>query len=140
MIFLVVGKFINQKRSVGTFRTFGGCTLDNKIVYAVIVGVALSAVVMALRSMGMEGPQTILFFATFFLVGLVATGAKRGFLLSFVLSLAASFAMNVDGALQVFSDINIVMAILMFSAVSAAICGALGAVGGLIGKRVFNKQ
>ena len=111
--------------------------MDKKIVYAVIVGVALSAVVGALSSMGMEGPQTILFFATFFLVGLVATGAKKGFLLSFVLSLVVSFVMNVGGAFQILSDINIVMAVLMFSAVSAAIYGALGAVGGLIGKRVF---
>ena len=111
--------------------------MDKKIVYAVIVGVALSAVAMALRSMSMEGPSTILFFATFFLVGLVATGAKRGFLLSFVLSLVVSFVMNVGGALQILSDFNIVMAVLMFSAVSAAVCGALGAVGGLIGKRFF---
>jgi hypothetical protein len=53
--------------------------LDNKVVCAVIVGVALSAVSMALRSFGLEGPQMILFFVTFFLVGLVATGVKRAF-------------------------------------------------------------
>ncbi len=112
-------------------------TLDNRVIYAVIVGVALSAVVMALRSLGMEGPQTILFYATFFLVGLVATGVKRGFLLGFVLSLAVTFVMSVAEAPQVLSDMNVVMAILKFSLFAAVICGALGAVGGLIGKRVF---
>jgi len=112
--------------------------LDNKIVYAIIVGVALSAVAMALKTIGLESAQIILFFATFFVVGLVATGVKRGFLLGFVLSLVVSFMMNVGGALQVLSDINVVMAMLMFSLIPAAICGALGAVGGLIGKRVFN--
>jgi hypothetical protein len=111
--------------------------LDNKIVYAVIVGVALSAVSMALRSFGLEGPQMILFFVTFFLVGLVATGVKRGFLLSFVLSLVVSFIMNIAPSPQILSDMNIVMAVFMFSLIGAAICGALGAVGGLIGKKVF---
>ncbi len=58
---------------------FGGLSLNNKVVYAVIVGVALSAVSMTLRSFDLEGPQTILFFLTFFVVGLVVTGVKRGF-------------------------------------------------------------
>lgn len=111
--------------------------MDNKIVYAIIVGVALSAVSIALRSFGLEGPQVILFYVTFFLVGLVATGVKRGFLLGFVLSLVVSFAMNAAIAPQVLSDMNIVMTLFIFSAVAAAICGGLGAVGGLIGKKVF---
>jgi len=111
--------------------------MDNRIVYAVIVGVVLSVIILALRFMGIEGPGTILFYATFFVVGLEATGVKRGFLLSFVLSLAVSFAMTVAQAPQVLSDPNIVMALLMFSLVAAVICGGLGAVGGLIGKRVF---
>jgi hypothetical protein len=45
--------------------------------------------------------------------------------------------MNVAMTPQVLSDLNIVLTLFIFSVVAAAICGALGAVGGLIGKRVF---
>lgn len=67
--------------------------LDNRIVYAVIVGVVLSAIGIALRVFAnQEGLQLILFFITAFFVGIVATGVKRGFLLSVVLSILYGIA------------------------------------------------
>jgi len=112
--------------------------MDKKIVYAVIVGVALFALGMTLRIFAnQEGPQIILFFITFLVVGLIATGVKRGLLLSFVLSLILSFASNAILSPQVFDDINVVMALLVFSLIASLMCAALGAVGGLVGKRIF---
>jgi len=115
-----------------------GEIMDKKIIYAVIVGIVLFVVAIALMIYAnQEGLQIILFFMTFFVVGFIATGVKRGFLLSFILALIFSIAREATLSPQNFNDINVVAAILILSVIASAICGVLGAVGGFIGKKIF---
>lgn len=112
--------------------------MDRKIIYAVIVGIVLFVLATALMVYAnQEGFQIILFFLTFFAVGFIATGVKRGFMLSFVLAFIFSVLRSAILFPQNFSDINVVAAIIILSLITSAICGVLGAVGGLIGKRIL---
>ena len=62
--------------------------MENRIIYAVISGAALFAVAIALRlNASQEGLQIILSFIAPLIVGIVAIGIKRGFILGFVLDL-----------------------------------------------------
>jgi len=115
--------------------------MDRKFIYAVIVGVVLFAVGVSLRLFAnQEGLQVILFFITAFVIGVVATGVKRGFLLSFVLSLIygiVNTAIFMPEAFTAVSDINVALAFVVLLLINAAIAGAIGAVGGFLGKRIF---
>jgi len=116
--------------------------MDKKQIYAIIVGVILFAVGIALRTANQEGLQIILSFIIPLVVGAVATGVKRGFLLGstlFLLFSIASIAFFSPENLQAAaSDASVAMAVILFSfVVPALIGGALGAIGGFIGKRLF---
>jgi len=88
--------------------------------------------------------QLILFFITPFIIGVVATGVKRGFLLAFVLSIFYGIAniaiVSPENFRAVFADINVALTvILLLIILPSLIGGALSAVGGLLGKRMFKK-
>jgi len=116
--------------------------LDNRIIYAAIVGAVLFALGIALRLFAnQEGLQLILFFVTSFFVGIVVVGIKRGFLLSFVLAFIFALVNNLILSPGVFNDPNVAAAVIIFlGLLPSLIGGALGAVGGVVGRRIFKKQ
>lgn len=117
--------------------------MDKKIWYAVIVGVVLSVFGMSLRGFAKaEGPQLILFFLTFFIIGIFATGARRSFLLGFVLALIYALVNTLIFSLENFTaaagSVSTALAILLIGfLVPSLAAGVLSALGGLIGNRVF---
>lgn len=117
--------------------------MNNRTVYAIIVAFILFGVSMGLRLGGQEGPQIILFFLTFLILGIVAVGIKIGLLLSFVLSFGFQLITNVIISPEIFgafSNPNIGAAILLMTLLNSVILGALGAAGGFIGKIIFKKK
>jgi len=122
------------------WRIVGGF-MDNKIVYAIIIGVVLFV---AGTSLGIftnqEGLQLLLFFLTSFVIGFVATGVKRGFLLAFAISflyLIISIAIRSQGTLDAMSNTNVLFAVILLTLINSAISGVLGALGGFLGKRIL---
>jgi len=111
------------------------------MIYAVVVGVILFALGIALRVFAnQEGLQIILFFITAFIIGFIAAGVKRGFLLGFVLSFIFAIvntAILMPEAFGATTDINVAMAFIVLNIINSLIGGALSAVGGFIGKRIF---
>lgn len=89
-----------------------------------------------------EGLRIILFFLTPLIVGIVATGVKRGFLLgfglSFIFAIIGTLALSPD-QVNAMRDINVALAFIILALITSVIDGALGAVGGFIGGRVFKK-
>jgi len=108
---------------------------------AAIVGGALLLLGMALRGLAdQEGLQIILLIPTFLVVGLLATGAKRGFLLAFVMTVVFAVVNNLLFTIENLKPDNVSMAIAMLLLnvlFPALIAGVLAALGGLVGKRVF---
>lgn len=112
--------------------------MDNKMIYAIVVGIILFGIVMALRLLAnQEGLSLILFYITFFIVGLVATGIKRGSILGFSLGLVLAIIQTAISQPEFFNNADFAMAQLLFSIVGALIASALGAIGGLIGKKTL---
>ncbi|MBI2919389.1 MAG: hypothetical protein HYY01_15560 [Chloroflexi bacterium] len=115
--------------------------MDNKVRYATAAGVALLAIGMALRGLAdQEGLQIVLLLPTFLIVGFVAAGAKRGFLLGFVLALLFALVNNLlvfPGNVS-FDNASVAIAVLLLSFLfPALIAGGLASLDGLVGKRVF---
>ena len=115
--------------------------MDSKIVYAITIGVVLFV---AGTSLGIftnqEGLQLLLFFPTSFVIGFVATDVKRGFLLAFAISflyLIISIAILSQGTLDTMSNTNVLFAVILLTLINSAISGALGALGGFLGKRIL---
>jgi len=117
--------------------------MDRKLISAVIIGVVLFSIGVALQVFaGQEGLRIILSFIIPFIVGVVAVGIKRGFVLGFVLSfvfaIVGLFIVSPE-SVRAMQDLNVAAAVLIMFLLFSVIAGVLGAVGGLIGGRVFRK-
>jgi len=111
------------------------------MIYAVIVGAVLFVIGIALKTFAnQEGLQIILFFITAFIIGLVAVGIKRGFILSFALSFVFALVNALVTSPGIFNDPNVIAAVVMLFLINSIIGGAIGAAGGFIGGRVFKKN
>lgn len=114
------------------------------MIYAVIVAAALYAAVIALHiSTNRQELNPIFLLIPSFIVGIVAVGVKRGFLFGFALTLIfALIGVSIlsPEMLRAFSDPNVGAAIAIIFLIYSAIGGALGAVGGFVGGKVFKKQ
>ncbi len=112
--------------------------MENGTKRALLVGAAIYAAVVALRDAegDMSGLQLVLILAAPLLMGLLAGGAKRGLLLGFTLSLAL-----------VLSEILILYPAALLHPIFAAaflivfmpltlLSAVLGALGGLLGRRL----
>ncbi|MDH7563953.1 MAG: hypothetical protein QHH24_03595 [Candidatus Bathyarchaeota archaeon] len=88
----------------------------------------------------LTGPQLLLMLVAPFVVGVLSGGVKRGAALGFVFSFVAviaEVAILQSGAL---GDVNVVMAVIIMMALPwALISTGLGALGGLLGRRIFKK-
>jgi hypothetical protein len=112
--------------------------MERRIYIGAVTGTAVYALALVLNyGLGLEGPGIILFFIGSLVVGAICRSVKWGFTTSFVLTLLIQVAMALLLSPGVFSDLNIVMAILGVSIINSVIHGVLGAIGALVGQRIF---
>lgn len=117
--------------------------MDKTIVYPVVVGIAMYTLViyLAFIQRDLTVSQLILMLAAPFTIGVLSGGIKRGLILGFLIAfimVVLEAAIIQTGA---FVNPNVIMAIVLMMALPlAAISAGLGAVGGLIGKRLFKKS
>ncbi len=105
---------------------------------AAAIGAVVYALALSLNyALGQEGPGIILFFIGSLVVGAVCRSVNWGFTTSFVLTFLIQLAMTLLLSPSVFSDLNIVMAVLGVSIINSVIHGILGAIGALAGQRIF---
>jgi len=106
------------------------------------MGAATGAVIYAIALVlnyvpKMEGPGIVLFFVGSLVVGAVCRSIKWGFATSFVLPLLFQLALTLVVSSGAFSDLNVIMAVLLMLIINSAIHGVLGAIGGLVGQRIL---
>lgn len=117
--------------------------MNNRVIYSIVIGAALYIAIIAMHVLT-STPELnpILFIIPAFIIGIIVSGVKRGFLLSFVLTfifvLLGSFILSSE-TLRAASNPNVAAAFVIIFVIYAAIAGALGAVGGFIGSKVFKK-
>ena len=106
-----------------------------KTIYAVILGIALYSLYLYIDYMEqtLRIEQLLLIIITPLLVGILSGSSKAGAVLGFVLPLGA---FTVEAAILVAQHPNIMIADIVSSLLFVAISVGLGALGGLIGKRV----
>ena len=117
--------------------------MDKRIIYAVIVGAVLFAAVIALHVFtNKKELNPIFLLIPSFIVGIVAVGFKRGFLMSFALTLIFAIvgvSILQPEMLRGINDPNVVATFAIFFLIYSAIGGILGAVGGFAGRKIFKK-
>jgi hypothetical protein len=117
--------------------------MDKNVIYAVVVGVVLYIMLVYLAYVQGEltGPQLLLMLITPIVMGVLSGGVKKGTITSFVVSFLALLVEVVIMQSGTFSDINVVMAVIIMMLLPWALISAgLGALGGLVGRRIFKKK
>jgi hypothetical protein len=128
----VIGLLAAQSRSVLI------SPMERRIYIGAVTGTAVYALALVLNyALGLESLGIILFFIGSLVVGAICRSVKWGSTTSFVLTLLIQVAMALLLSPGVFSDLNIVMAILGVSIINSVIHGVLGAIGALVGQRIF---
>jgi hypothetical protein len=114
--------------------------LDKRLFVAVIIGGALFTIGFAISTLVLnEGLQLILYFITSFIIGFVAVGIKRGFILTFVLVLIYANIASWVTTPKILNDLTVVAGVFLASLTDALVGASLGTLGGYVGKRVFTK-
>jgi len=113
--------------------------MKNRVRNGIIVGVILYALSQVLVFVaGMEGPGTILFWATSVIIGVICGSLKWGFTIPFVLPLAFQLVyVLLTGAGGLLAAPDRIAAFLVMSGINSLIFGVLGAVAGLMGGRLI---
>ena len=109
--------------------------MNMKTIQAIILGIVLYSLLLfvAYVEQTLRIEQLLLIIITPILVGILSGSIKAGAILTFVLSLGA---FTVEAAIFAGGDLNVMIAIVVSSLLFVAISVGLGALGGLIGKRV----
>ena len=112
------------------------------MIYALVVGVVLYVllVYLAYVERDLTGSQLVLMLATPLVMGVLSGGVRKGafvgFVVSFVMLLVEVIVLQ-SGAV---TDVNVVAAVIIMMVLPWALISAgLGAVGGLVGRRIFKK-
>jgi uncharacterized membrane protein YeaQ/YmgE (transglycosylase-associated protein family) len=114
--------------------------LDKRIFLAVIIGAALFTIDSTLGTIAhQESLQLILYFITSFIIGFLAVGIKRGFILTFVLVLIYANIASWVTSPSIFNDYNAVASVFLATLIDALVGAALGAFGGFVGTKVFSE-
>ncbi len=115
--------------------------MDNRTSTAIFAGAILYVIVIALRYVqnDLTGPQLLLMLAAPAATGLLARGVKKGLTPSFAISLVMLTLEAVITLPGAFANPNVAVAIILMLLPFALISAALGAVGGLLGRRIFKK-
>jgi hypothetical protein len=136
------GLEVLDNRVIGLLAAQSHLVLISPMERRIHMGAATGAVIYALAlvlnyALRLEGPGIILFFLGSLVVGVICRSVKWGFNTSFVLTFLIQLAMTLLLSPGVFSDLNIVMAVLSVSIINSVIHGILGAIGALVGQRIF---
>jgi hypothetical protein len=117
--------------------------MNKHTVFSIVVGIVMYALViyLAFLQRDLTGQQLILMLVAPLVIGFFSGGIKRGIILGFLISfvmLLLEAAIIQTGA---FSNPNAVMAVIIAMVLPfAAISAGLGALGGLVGRRMFRKS
>ena len=113
--------------------------MDRMVVYTVSVGVLMYILViyLAMIQKDLTGQQLLLILTTPLVMGVISRKAKKGLILGFAMCLVMLIMEAIILQPGAFADPNVAMAIVIMSLPFAGISAALGAIGGLIGKRIF---
>lgn len=119
--------------------------MDNRLLSAAILGTILFTLGITLGLYtDLEGLRLTMLYITPLVIGIVAANIKRGFILGFVLSLvflfiSASLGLWPGVPLALTRNPSIVIAVVTLTWISIAIGGALGALGGFLGRQAVRK-
>jgi hypothetical protein len=112
--------------------------MERRIYIAAAIGAVVYALALVLNyALRLEGPGIILFFLGSLVVGAICRNINWGFTTSFILTLLIQLVMTLLMSPGVFSDLNTVTAVLGVSVINSVIHGILGAIGALVGQRIF---
>ncbi len=117
--------------------------MDKKIGYALVVGIVMYALLIYLAYIqrDLTGPQLVLMLATPFVMGVLSGGVKKGLIIGFIVSFVVVLFEVIMLQWNALADYNVVMAIVLMMVLPFALISAgLGAVGGLLGRRIFKKS
>ena len=112
--------------------------MNMKTIYSVILGIVLYALLLyiAYVEQTLRIEQLLLIIITPLLVGILSGSIKAGVVLGFFLSLGA---FTVEAAIFAGGNPSVMMGIVVSSLLFVAISAGLGALGGLVGKRMQKK-
>jgi len=117
--------------------------MDKQVVYALAAGIVMYFIIIYLAYVQKDLTihQLILIFVTPFVIGVLSGGIKKGLILSVVVSFVMLMIELIVIIPSAFTDINVVLALMAMILPYVGISAGMGAVGGLLGRRVFkNKQ
>jgi hypothetical protein len=121
---------------------YSGDCVDKKIIYALVVGTVLYALLIYLAYVqrDLTGSQLVLMLAAPVVMGALSGGVKKGVIVGFVVSFIMLLVEVIVLQSGAFTDVNVVAAVIIMMALPWALISAgLGAVGGLVGRRIFKK-
>jgi len=117
----------------------------NRLLYAAILGTILFTLGTTLGLYtNLEGLRLTMLYITPLVTGIVAANIKRGFILGFALSLiflsiSASLGLWPGVPLALTRNPSTVIAVTTLISINIAISGALGALGGFLGRQAVRK-
>lgn len=117
--------------------------MDRKIVYAIVVGIVMYMLLLYLAYLqrDLTGSQLVLILATPLVMGILSAGVKKGLMVGFAVSFVMVLIEVMILQWGAFADVNVVMAVVIMMVVPLALLSAgLGALGGLLGRRIFKKS
>jgi hypothetical protein len=116
--------------------------MDKKIVYALVAGIVVYLLIICLAYVQRDLTihQLILLLAAPFVMGLLCGGIKNGVILSVVVSFVMLMVELIVISPGAFTNINVVLAFIVMTLPFVGISAGLGAVGGLVGRRIFKNK
>jgi hypothetical protein len=117
--------------------------MDKNVIYSLVAGLIIYFVVIYLAYIqrDLTGQQLVLMIVAPIVIGILSGGIKKGIIIAAVVSLVMmtlEVVVLMSGAI---SDLNVLLTIMIMMALPwVAISAGLGAVGGLISRRLFKKK
>ncbi len=116
--------------------------MQKRTVYAIVIGAILFTLGIVLKKVAdQEGPQILLFFLTFLVMGVVAGGVKRSFLLGLVMGVIFTLINGVVNITLSFQNASVAVASIIIGVIIPSLIGSgLSALGGLVGRKLFKQK
>jgi len=115
--------------------------LDKRFILAIVVGIVIYVPVIILASIqrDLTGQQLILMLVAPLMTGFLSGGIKNGLILGFLVSFVMLIVESIVIMPGAFTNPNVAIAVILMVLPFAGISLAIGAAGGLLGKRIFKK-